>query len=255
MPTINRDGVAIRYEDNGNSDGIPVLLTHGFGASVEMWDTQVAAFEDELRLIRWDMRGHGLSDCPSEPSAYSQADTVGDVAALLDALNVESAVIGGHSLGGFMSLAFHAAHPDRTQALYLQGCGPGYRSESSRTTWNERAESRARSLEDGGLAALGGGAEVTVSVQRSADGLAGAARGILSQVDSTVIDSLPTIAVPTLIVIGDGDTPYLTGSEYMASRIPGAKSVVVEGAGHGVNVEQPEIVNELLREFFSRLTP
>ncbi len=252
MPTITRDGVTLRYEDTGA--GVAVLLTHGFGASAEMWDEQVAAFADRFRLIRWDMRGHGLTQGPQEPAAYSQPETVADMVAILDHLGLEQAVIGGHSLGGFMSLAFHARHPGRVKALYLQGCGPGYRSERSRAAWNERAERRARTLEEGGLAALGGASEVGKSQQGSAQGLAHAARGILSQVDAQAIDSLPGIAVPTLIVIGDGDTPYLTGAEYMGQRIPHAKHVVVPDAGHGVNIDQPVVVNRLLDEFLTGVT-
>jgi pimeloyl-ACP methyl ester carboxylesterase len=173
--------------------------------------------------------------------------------ALLDHLEVRKAVIAGHSLGGFMSLAFHVRYPERVKALVLQGCGPGYRSDVSRAAWNERAENRARSLEEGGLAVLGGGSEVGISIQASAGGLALAARGILSQVDARVIDSLPSIAVPVLIIVGDGDTNYLNGSNYMASRIPDAVDVVVPGAGHGVNVDQPEAVNEALGQFLATL--
>jgi pimeloyl-ACP methyl ester carboxylesterase len=90
-------------------------------------------------------------------------------------------------------------------------------------------------------------------VQPSAKSLAQAARGILSQVDSRVIDSLPGITVPTLVVIGDGDTYYLDGSRYMAERIPGAVNVVVPGAGHGVNVEKPDAVNDALEAFLGGL--
>ena len=251
MATLTRDGVTLRYEDIG--EGPPILLTHGFGASADMWDGQVAVFADRFRLICWDMRGHGLTEGPQDPALYSQSETVADMAAILDHLGLERAIIGGHSLGGFMSLAFNAVHPGRVTALYLQGCGPGYRSDRSRAAWNERAENRAQTLEEGGLAALGGGAEVGESKQRSAQGLANAARGILSQVDAQVIDSLPGIAVPTLIVIGDGDTPYLTGAQYMGERIPNARHVVVSNAGHGVNIEQPETVNRLLDEFLSGL--
>lgn len=251
MAYLTRDGVRIYYEDDGA--GIPILLSHGFGASTDMWAGQVAAFGDRYRLIRWDMRGHGRSDCPDDPALYSQAHTIGDMLALLDHLEVDKAVIGGHSLGGYMTLAFNARYPERAKALILQGCGPGYRSDASRATWNVRAENRALSLEDGGLDALGGGAEVTVSIQQSAQGLAHAARGILSQVDSAAIDSLPGIAVPVLIVIGDGDDHYLQGSAYMASRIPGAVNVVVPDAGHGVNVDQPEIVNKAFGDFLAQL--
>ena len=249
MAYLTRDGVRIFYEDEGT--GIPIFLSHGFGASTRMWDGQVAEFSDRYRFIRWDMRGHGQSDSPNDPALYSQAHTLGDILGVLDYLEIDKAVIGGHSLGGYMTLAFNARHADRTKALVLQGCGPGYRSDTARATWNIRAENRALSLEEGGLDALGGGAEVNVIEQKSALGLANAARGILSQVDAAAIDSLPGIDVPVLILIGDGDEHYLQGSAYMASRIPGAINVTVPNAGHGVNVDQPNIVNKVFGEFLA----
>ena len=252
MPYLERDEIRLYFEDSGGA-GMPILLTHGFGASTGMWAGQVAAFKDRYRLIPWDMRGHGLTECPEDLSLYSQAHTEADMGALLDHLAIEQAVIAGHSLGGFMSLAFNVRHPERVSALVLQGCGPGYRSDKARETWNERAEDRAKSLDEGGLAALGGNAEVAISIQKSATGLALASRGILSQVDGRVIDSLPTIAVPTLIIIGDNDRDYLVGSDYMAKRIPGAVNVVVADAGHGVNVDQPEAVNQALGDFLAAL--
>ena len=252
MPSLDCDGVKLHYEDDGA--GPAVLLTHGFGASTGMWQGQVTVFANRYRLIRWDMRGHGGSGCPDDAALYSQPRTVDDIAAILNHLGIDKAVIGGHSLGGFMALAFHARYPERVQALFLQGCGPGYRNPEARAQWNERAESRARTLEAGGLAVLGGGAEVKVSQHGTAQGLANAARGMLSQVDATVIDSLPGISVPTLIIIGDADTPYLQGADYMANRIPGAEHIVVPGAGHGVNVEKPDVVNAALEAFLARAT-
>lgn len=247
MPYLEQGGARLYYEEHGR--GPAVLLTHGFGASAAMWRGQVEALRGTHRLIAWDMRGHGDTEGPDDPAGYSHAATVADMRALLDRLGVERAVVAGHSLGGFMSLAFHLAHRERVRALVLQGCGPGYRSAAARAAWNARAERRARTLEAEGLAGLGGGAEVRVSVQRSATGLARAARGILAQADAAVIDHLPRIAVPTLIVVGDGDAAYLDGSRYMAAKIPGAELVVVPGAGHGVNVEQPAVVDAALRRF------
>ncbi|MDP6345616.1 MAG: alpha/beta fold hydrolase [Alphaproteobacteria bacterium] len=252
MPYLDRDDVRLYFEDSGG-EGPPILLSHGFGASTDMWRGQVEAFSDRYRLIPWDMRGHGRTECPDDPARFSQDETVEDMRALLDHLGVEQAVIAGHSLGGFLSMAFHVRYPERVRALVLQGCGPGFRSGGPRAVWNEYVEGRARSLEEGGLAVLGGGPEVDVSVQGSARGLALAARGILSQVDARVIDSLPAIAVPVLIVIGDGDSNYLQGSHYMAGRIPGAVNVVVPDAGHGVNVDQPAAVNEALGQFLAGL--
>ncbi|MEM7251889.1 MAG: alpha/beta fold hydrolase [Pseudomonadota bacterium] len=245
------DGISLRYEVHG--EGPAILMTHGFGASLEMWGPQVSAFESSNRLVAWDMRGHGESDCPDDVAHYSQARAVEDMRELLDALSIDKAIIAGHSLGGFLSLAFHATHPERVSALLLQGCGPGYRRDESRAKWNERAERRAQTIEQGGLAALGGGEEVRVSVQRSPQGLANAARGILSQVDASVINSLPSISVPTLVLIGEHDEPFLDGSQYMANKIPGAKHVVVPQAGHGVNVEKVSETNAAYAAFFARV--
>jgi pimeloyl-ACP methyl ester carboxylesterase len=251
MPYLTREGVRLYYEDHGQ--GLPILLSHGFGASTRMWQGQVAAFKDAYRLVLWDMRGHGESDSPDNQAFYSHAHTVEDMRAILDHLHIDQAVIAGHSLGGYMSLAFHVEYPERVQALILQGCGPGYRNPEARAAWNARTEERAQTLEEKGLAALGGGSEVRLSTQRSALGLARAARGILAQVDASVIDSLPHIAVPVLVIVGEGDTAFLNGSDYMASRIPGATKVVVPQAGHGANVEQPAVVNRAMQHFLAQL--
>src|SRR5262249_57963821 len=101
-------------------------------ASTAMWQTQVEALSPRYRLITWDMRGHGGTECPPDQSRFSQSETVADMAALLEHLGIERAVIGGHSLGGFMSLAVHVTPPTPVPALYLQGCCPGYRSPGSK---------------------------------------------------------------------------------------------------------------------------
>ena len=251
MPHLARGDARLYYEDDG--DGPAILMTHGFVASTGMWDGQVTAFRDAYRLVRWDMRGHGRTECPDDPSAYGQDITVADMVAILDHLEIDQAIIVGHSLGGFMSLRFNVMHSDRVKALVLQGCGPGYRSDTSRAKWNERVDGRAKTILEEGYKALGGAAEVPVSLQRSSQELAYAAKGILAQVDAKVIDSLPGISVPTLVIIGAGDDYYLQGSDYMASRISGADYIVVPDAGHGVNVDQSEFVNKAFADFFAKV--
>ena len=134
MPKLNRDGVNIYYEVHG--EGPPILLSHGFSATSQMWRGQVAPFSKHCKLITWDMRGHGQSDYPQDPAAYSEAATVADMAAILDAVGEPSAIIGGLSLGGYMSLAFHLAHPQRTRALLIIDTGPGYKKDEPRDGWN-----------------------------------------------------------------------------------------------------------------------
>ncbi|MED5360451.1 MAG: alpha/beta fold hydrolase [Pseudomonadota bacterium] len=251
MPHLAHGDARLYYEDEG--DGPAILMTHGFVASTGMWDGQVTAFRDAYRLVRWDMRGHGRTECPDDPSAYGQDITVDDMVAILDHLEIDQAIMVGHSLGGFISLRFNVMHPDRVNPLVLPGGGPGYRSDAPRAKWNERVDGRAKTILEKGYKALGGTAEVPVSLQRSSQELAYAAKGILAQVDAKVIDSLPGISVPTLVIIGAGDDYYLQGSDYMASRISGADYIVVPDAGHGVNVDQSEIVNKAFADFFAKV--
>jgi pimeloyl-ACP methyl ester carboxylesterase len=251
MPYIDRDGVRVHYESHGS--GPAVLLSHGYSATTAMWQGQVEAFSGDYRLITWDMRGHGQTDSPEQQSEYTEAKTVEDAAAILRACGEERAVIGGLSLGGYVSLAFQLAHPEMTRALMLFDTGPGYRNPQAREAWNGTAEQRARNFEERGLDALGSGNEVRVARHRSAAGLAHAARGLLAQFDDRVINSLPGIAVPTLVLVGANDRPYLAGTDYMANKIPGACKVVIDDAGHSSNIDQPAAFNAAVREFLDGL--
>ena len=255
MPTLDRDGVAIHYEDHGPKDAetLPVLLTHGYAATCLMWRPQLEAFADRYRLISWDMRGHGQSESPPDDARYSRELTVEDMRAILDELGIERAVIAGHSLGGYMSLAFQAMHPERTGALILQGTGPGYRNPVPREAWNEDRLARAARLESEGMGTHDGGSEVDMNEHRSAEGLARAARGMLTQHDSLVIDNIASIDMPVLLLVGEDDTPFRNGMGYMANRIEGSEHHVFPGAGHGVNIEQPEGVNTAIEGFLARI--
>ena len=249
MTQLERNGTSIYYEVHGER-GPVVLLSHGYSATSQMWAGQMAALAD-YRSIVWDMRGHGRSDSPTEQEQYSEALTVGDMAALLDAVGAERAIIGGLSLGGYMSLAFHATLPARTQALMLFDTGPGFRNDAAREQWNRTANTRADALFRDGLAALGRSAEVRLSSHRSAAGLSLAARGMLAQFDSRIIDSLPEIQVPTLVLVGANDQPFVAGTDYMARKIPGAAKVVIADAGHASNIDQPELFNRAVLAFLA----
>jgi pimeloyl-ACP methyl ester carboxylesterase len=245
---LDRDGVRIHYEIAGT--GPALLLTHGYSATGEMWRGQVEAFSPHFRIITWDMRGHGRSDYPQDGAAYSEEATVADMAALLDEAGAERAVVGGLSLGGYMSLAFHLAHPERVRGLLIVDTGPGYKNDEARAGWNRNALNTAGRYESEGLARLAAGSpEMRASTHRDATGLAKAARGMLTQRDAKVISALPVIAVPSLVVVGANDTPFLAASDYMAAKIPGAKKAVIAGAGHAANLDQPAAFNAAVLGF------
>ncbi len=246
-------GIEIDYEVSGS--GPPVLLSHGYSATRHMWDGQHRAFTD-YQIISWSMRGHGQTESPGDPSQYSADLTVADMEALLRHLGIERAVIGGLSLGGYVSLAFYLAHPEMVRALVICDSGPGYRNAEARAVWNQRAHERAAELERRGLDALSERSREmreAMGEHRSAQGLAHAARGMLAQEGSRVIDGLASVQVPTLIIVGDEDQPFLAPSEYMAKKIPGARLEVIGGAGHSSNLDQPDAFNRVLRDFLEGL--
>ena len=239
MPKLNRDGIQIYYEVHGS--GPPLLLTHGYSSTSAMWQGQIEALSKRHTLVLWDMRGHGQSDYPDDPAAYSEALTIADMAALLDEVGARSAIVGGLSLGGYMALAFYRAHPERVRALLIIDTGPGFKKDEAREAWNKRAYETAERLEREGLAVLKSlSRERSDAAHRDASGLTRAARGLLTQRDARVIELLPNVKVPSLIVVGADDAPFLAASDYMAAKIPAAKKVVIPAAGHAVNIDQPQ---------------
>ena len=175
------------------------------------------------------------------------------MAALLRRCQIDRAVIGGLSLGGYMSLAFQLAHPEMVSALMLFDTGPGFRNAEARRAWNEGARQRADDLEARGFAALGDSDEVRLSKHRSARGLAGAARGMLAQTGDHIIAGLDKIAVPTLVLVGADDTHFLAASDYMARKIPGAMRMTIPDAGHASNLHQPAAFNSAVKNFLAGL--
>ena len=137
-------------------------------------------------------------------------------------------------------MLFRSAHPERVSALLIIDTGPGFKKDDAREVWNKRARDTGERFDREGLEVLKSASRERSSVtHRDATGLAHAARGMLTQRDARVIESLPAIAVPSLIVVGADDTPFLAASDYMAGKIPGARKSVIPSAGHAVNIDQP----------------
>jgi pimeloyl-ACP methyl ester carboxylesterase len=252
MALLNRDGVDIYYEVHGS--GPALLLTHGYSATSQMWLPQIDALSRTRTLILWDMRGHGRSSSPDDPEAYSEALTTADMARLLEHLGFARAAVGGLSLGGYMSLAFYADYPEMVDALLVFDTGPGFKKDAARDAWNKTAIERAQALEQGGLDVQNGSSPAAVAARRTEiTGLSYAARYMLTQFNSRVIDSLPGIRVPTLVLVGAEDKPFLAGSDYMAAKIPGACKVVIPKAGHTANLDRPREFNRAVLEFLATI--
>ena len=247
------DGVTLAFQvHNPQAPGVPLLLTHGFGATAGMWGPNIDALSVDRPVIVWDQRGHGGTDAPDDMNLYSEQIGVADMAAILDAAGADRAVIGGMSLGGYLSLAFHLVHPQRVAALVLVDTGPGYRNDEARDKWNAWVERRAQQLERGEMPA-DMSAELVQAVHEHPEGLPRAARGVMAQHDARVITSLDEITVPTLVIVGADDTDFLAGADYMHRHIANSRKVVIDDAGHAANMDQPEVFNAAVRELLDQL--
>jgi pimeloyl-ACP methyl ester carboxylesterase len=251
MPVLARPGGDINYQVTGT--GPLLLLSHGYGATSAMFAPNLAAASSRHQVLTWDLRGHGASQSPADPACYGAAEAVADMAALLDEAGAARAVLGGHSLGGYLSLNFALAFPERVAGLVLIDTGPGYRNDEARSAWNRRANATADRLAERGIAALGDSAELHAGGHTDVAGLILAARGTLTQQDAHVIDGLASITAPALVIVGADDQHFLGAADYMAARLPAARKVVIAGAGHAPNIDQPDQFNAELAAFLAEL--
>lgn len=254
MAELDRRGSRIFYAVSGIENELtPVLLTHGFLSSSSMWDASVGPLSAARRVITWDLRGHGRSASPSDSLEYTAACCVEDMRALLDACGAGRAVLGGQSLGGYLSLEFFLRWPERVAGLVLVSTGPGFRSDQARQRWNDRQLRLAARIERDGLAALGDGDLVRRAGHRSARGLELAARHLVTQHDARVIDALGSVSVPVLVVVGELDSAFRPAAEYLAAKIGGAELAVLGDAGHACNVDRPAEFNRRVLAFLRRV--
>lgn len=250
----------IQFEDHGA--GTPVVLLHAFPLSSKMWEPQKEALRGEnIRLILPDLRGFGETRIQSEVS--SMEEMARDVADLLDVLEVEKAIIGGLSMGGYVTFAFFRQRPDLFSAMILcdTTCAADTKEKrEKRFGLIEKVEATgSRALIEGMLPVLVGDStkknngdlvreleRIFAAVEPRA--AIAALRGMASRSDST--DLLPTIEVPTLFVFGEEDalTEIEIGRE-MHRQVRGSELCVVRQAGHYSNLEQPERFNKELVSF------
>jgi 3-oxoadipate enol-lactonase len=256
-------GIDVVYEDAG--DGRPLVLLHGFPFNRSMWREQAEALASAYRIITPDLRGHGETTVTEGPATMEEmAD---DVAALLDELGVGRAVVGGLSMGGYVTLAFCRRHPERVAAVVLADTRPQPDNEDGRRARERTAQ---RALEEGmapiaddmlpkllSQATLAERPDLAARVRamivgNAPAGAAAALRGMALRRDQT--DLLPSIDVPALVIVGSEDaiTPP-SEAETMRDRIEGSRLAVIEGAGHVSNVERPEEFDRALDAFLEAL--
>jgi pimeloyl-ACP methyl ester carboxylesterase len=246
--------------------GTPLVLLHAFPLDGRMWAPQVEALAGTYQVIVPDLRGFGAAKDQAVEEA-GMALLADDVARLLDDRGLDRVVLGGLSLGGYVALAFMGRHPDRVSGLVLLDTKATADDDQAR---EDRLKMADRVLAEGtdfvpevmlprllGETTREHEPEVVEKVaalirEQAPEAIAGAQRGMAARPATT--DALASIGVPTLVVTGEEDA--VIGPEIgreLAAAIPGARFLLVEEAGHLVNLERPEIVNEALLDFLAPL--
>lgn len=261
------DPAPVRLHVDLDGQGPALLLAHGFGGSARNFLPQARALRDRYRVLRWDARGHARSEAPDDPRRYQTDCFVADARQVLDDAGATRAVAGGLSMGAVTALQLALAHPERVRGLLLASfpAGPGSRHGISGI-----ALAFADAIERDGLEAAGrrfvwgpdaGLDERAAALVRQGflehppHGLVHTLRGYVAHFptpDALAAD-LRGLGVPTLVVAGAHDAGSRPPSERLAALLPQARHVVVEDAGHVVNLHQPARFNALLAEWIEAL--
>jgi pimeloyl-ACP methyl ester carboxylesterase len=255
-----KETVRLSYTDEGA--GEPIVLLHGYPFNRTMWRGQVAALRERYRVITPDLRGLGAT--PMADTA-TMAEMARDVVALLDKLKIEKAVIGGLSMGGYVVLELARLFPERVSGLILADT----RAQADTDELRAGRQAHAQAVLGGGMAAIVDDflpkmlaprtfvAQPEIAAQVRAmilatkpEGAAAAQRGMAQRRDH--LAWLPQVSVPVLVLVGTEDavTPP-ADAEAMHAALPDARLVVLEGAGHVSNLEQPDAFNTALFYFLS----
>lgn len=251
--------LCLHYRIDGDPEGAPVVFANSLGTDLRLWDKVVTLMPPGLKLIRYDMRGHGLSDAP--PAPYAMGALVRDLERLLDHLAVRDAVLVGLSIGGMVAQGLAVKRLDQIRALVLSNTGAKI---GTAAMWESRiATVRAQGVE--GLAdailqrwfppafrdSTEGRAWRHMLVRTPVAGYTGCSAAIAG---SDFYATTATLRLPALAIAGseDGSTPPDLVRE-MIELIPGSRFALIRGSGHLPCVDQPEAYSAVLTEFLTSL--
>ncbi|KDC79303.1 alpha/beta fold hydrolase [Bordetella bronchiseptica] len=267
---IASDGVRLHYETTGA--GTPVVFVHEFAGNLRSWEPQVRHFARQYQCIRFNARGYPPSEVPESVSAYSQAQAVRDIVAVMDAVGAAKAHVVGLSMGGFAALHLGLTHPERALSLCVAGAGYGA-EPGRRDLFRQESETSARLLLELGMPAfaerytqgptrmpflradpLGFAEFVALMKTHSALGSANTQLGVQRERPSLyeLEEQLGRLTVPTLILNGDEDWPCLAPGLMLKRVIPSAALSVIPNCGHTINLEASEAFNRVLGDFMAQ---
>lgn len=259
MKFTNLNRVTVHYRVDGPAGGLPVVFANALGMDLRIWEPALSHLPSGLRIIRFDTRGHGLSDAPKGP--YFMGDLVADCAALLDNLGVRNCVFVGLSLGGMIAQGLAAERPDLVQALVLA-------NTAAKIGTPDRWAERIAAVRTGGIAAIADGVLdawfPAAWRTQNPDAFAGWRNMLLrapvegylgccaAVADTDLYDSTARLRLPTLALAADrdGSTPPDLVRE-TASLIAASEFALVPGAGHMACITHADVFAGHLRLFLA----
>ena len=259
----------IAYLDSapGSNDLRALVLLHAFPIGANLWEPQMRSVPPGWRLITPDLRGFGGSTELDSVTALSMADYAEDIVDLLAELGVPRAVIGGCSMGGYAALAMFQSRPELFEGLVLANTRAGADSPEARANRRnmlavvdrEGPSGVAREMMPKLIGATTRATNPSIEAnvrrlikQQSPVAVRGAIHRMMHRTDSTQL--LAKVSVPSLVITGAEDEMIpVDESRLMAAAIAGATLVVIPGAGHLANMEQPDAFNNALSTFLSTL--
>ena len=272
MPMLAADdGVNLHYEEAGA--GTPVVFVHEFAGDARSWEPQLRHFSRRYRCIAYNARGYPPSEVPEDIERYSQARARDDIRSVLDALGIERAHVVGLSMGANACLHFGIAYGQR--ALSLTFAGGGYGSHPAQyVAFQEASRANAEALRRHGMAqfaATYGHGPTRVQFQNkdprgfdeyirqltehSVPGSACTLLGVQARRPSfyDLTADIARLDVPLLVMVGDEDEPALETSAMIKRCALAAGLVVLPRSGHAINLEEPDLFNRLLENFFHQV--
>jgi 2-succinyl-6-hydroxy-2,4-cyclohexadiene-1-carboxylate synthase len=272
---VRVNGIEIAYEDRGRGER-PLVLVHGFTGFRHDFADQLEALARERRVLAPDLRGHGESGRSGDPADYTLARLAEDLLGFLDALDVEHCDLLGHSMGGMLALRAVLARPGRVASLLLMDTAPGP------LHWVDPAQLAlaTRVAREAGMAALArilrarakddparGEPDRRVEAEWGEERFWGWRSARVAATDPAAYEALgralveqedlspwlPSIAAPTTVLVGELDHEFRGPAEALAQRIPGARHVVLPGAGHQPQHEAPDAWREAVLEHLVRV--
>jgi 3-oxoadipate enol-lactonase len=228
---------ALRAEIDGQGPPHFVCL-HGLVDTLAIWDEVARPLSERGRAVRVDQRAHGGADAP--PGPYRREDLALDVIGLLDRLEIERAVLFGHSMGGIVAMAAALARPERVSALVL--IGTASQCSERVAAWYEKIALAGERDGLSGLAKRIYGPDSTRVIEGDAQGIAHVTRTLESLHDAPLTPRLAGLFVPTLLLVGENDPMGPKASSIIADALPDATLEVIPDCGHWVHVERADRV-------------